>query len=230
MLKIENISKIEIYSDEWHMLRCGKMTSSRISCLMTDKEFAQGAITYIEHKVGESIAGQPSEEEEQLEDENTAWGNQYEPDLIREFQKRNNVQFLATQKLIHAENTRFSSTPDAIWIHSQASNQKEYNVSTFEGKCPRKYHRFLKLYKCKTAIDLYNTDKKYFWQVVDQMDNCDSAIGYFAAYHPMFPPNANYRQIEFKKMELWDYFKLLRQRKLSADKKFNELRAEILNG
>jgi putative phage-type endonuclease len=217
MLKKENISKAQIYTDDWQQCRRGKFTSSKISCLMGEKGLSSGAYTYIDQKLGEEMTGHVvSEDEMPLDDENTVWGNTYEPKAIELFHSKNKIQFLVTQKLIHAPNTRFSSTPDAIWVHGEASNQLEYNVSTLEVKCPRKFHRFNKLFRCKKPQDLLSAEPKYFWQVIDQMDNCDSAVGYFAVYHPLYPEGCNFRQIQFKKLELWDEFKKLKQRKTDA--------------
>jgi hypothetical protein len=216
MLKKDHISKAVIYSDEWQLIRRGKFTSSKISCLMSEKGLGAGAFSYIDQKLGELMTGHVVEEEEQVEDENTAWGNQYEPQAIAAFHERNKVQYLVTQRLIHAPDTHFSSTPDAIWVHGLSTNEVEYNVSTLEVKCPRKFHRYNKLYRCLTPQNLLKTDPRYFWQVLDQMDNCDSAVGYFAVYHPLYPADCNFRQIQFKKLELWDEFKRLRQRKQEA--------------
>jgi len=216
MLKIESITNASIYSDAWQMQRRGKFTSSKIHCFMGEKGLGNGAYTYIDQKLGEEMTGHVVSDEDDIEDENTAWGLQYEPEAVKEFHIRNKIEFLVTQKLIHAPGTRFSSTPDGIWVHGLATNQKEYNVSTLEVKCPRKFHRFNKLYRCNTPDDILKTESKYFWQVLDQMENCDSAVGYFAVYHPLYPPTCNYKQIQFKKIELWDEFKKLKKRKNEA--------------
>src|SRR6185312_10501432 len=77
-------------------------------------------------------------------------------------------------------------------------------VIPFEGKCPPVHHRFIKLYKCVTPIQLKHTEPIYFWQVITQMSFCGSIIGYFGAYNPLFP---NGRLIEFRQAELMDEFK-----------------------
>jgi len=228
MLHIDHISKVQIYSDEWQLLRRGKLTSSRFFTQMGEKPYTTGAMTYLYHKVGEELTGHICAEDEQFEDENTAWGNTYEPEAIRLFQKIKNVQYLATQKLIHNPNRRFSSTPDAIWIHGVCQNQVEYNVSTLEVKCPRKFHRFIPFRRCKTPAELKKISPMFYWQTLDQMWNCGSAIGYFMVYHPQFPEQANHRIIECRKMDLWDDFKLLEERKVLAEKKFDEIKAEML--
>lgn len=228
MLHIDHISKIQIYTDEWHQFRIGKLTSSRMHAIVGEKEFSQGAMTYIYQKVGEEITGHTTaDNDDQIEDENTVWGLKYEPEALSEFQEIKKINFLATQKLISNPDTRFSSTPDAIWIHGICINQTEYNVSTAEVKCPRKYHKFIPLWQCKTPSELKAFNKNYYWQTIDQMDNCGSAVGYFICYHPLFPKPNNMRIIEFKKMDLWDDFKLLTLRKKSAVAKFEELRFEL---
>jgi putative phage-type endonuclease len=226
MLKKSHISNIEIYSDEWHQFRLGKFTSSRIHAIMGES-LTEGFVTYVDQKVGEEMTGQTTAYDEEIEDENTAWGRQYEPEALKKFQVENKVNFLVTQKMISNPKSRFSSTPDAIWVHGESLDQTEYNVSTLEVKCPRKYHKFNKLFRCKTPQDLYKVSRPYYWQVLDQMDNCDSAVGYFACYHPLYPEWGQFRQIEFKKIDLWDDFKRLKQRKLLAEQKFHEFKAEF---
>lgn len=228
MLHKDHISRVQIYSEDWQLTRRGKFTSSRMFTQMGEKPLTQGAMTYIYHKVGEDLTGHTTAEDEQFEDENTAWGNTYEPEAIRLFQQMKGMQYLASQKLIHNPDKRFSSTPDAIWIHGVCRNEVEYNVSTLEVKCPRKFHRFIPFQRCKTPADVKELSKMFYWQVMDQMSNCGSAVGYFMVYHPQFPKQANHKIIEFKKMELWDDFKLLEQRKRLASEKFDQIRAEML--
>jgi hypothetical protein len=228
MLHKSWISDIEIYSEQWHQMRLGKATSSKMFTQTTDKPLTDGAWTYIYQKVGEELTGHTTAEDEQIEDENTIWGLTNEPIALQRFQEKMKVDFLATQKLIYHPDSRFSSTPDAIWIHGLALNGEEYNVSTNETKCPRKYHKFIPLYLCTTPAQLKAFNRNYYWQVLDQMDNCDSAIGYFCAFHPLFPEGSNLRIIEFKKIELWDDFKLLKQRKKLFVEKFEETRASFI--
>jgi len=223
MLHKDHICKVDAYTPEWHQLRLGRFTSSRIHCLMGEQPFTQGAMTYIYHKVGEKVTGRTTAEDEIIEDENTVWGNQYEPEAINKFGVKMGLEFLAVQKLILAPEKQFSSTPDAIWVKGICKNENEYNVRTVEVKCPRKYHKFIPYYMCETPAQVKKINNVYYWQTLDQLDNCGSAVGYLAFYHPLFPPESNMRIIEFNKMELWDDFKLLHERKLMAVEKFNEI-------
>lgn len=231
MLKVSHISNITIYSHEWDMARLGRFTSSRMNVLMGEKEIMDsGAMTYIYHKVGEKVTKKSmATEDDVIEDENTHWGRENEPMAIRKFGQKYGINFLVAQKLILDPESQFSSTPDAIWVHgASVIKTDEYNVSTLEVKCPRKFHKFIPLYKCKTPEDLKKFNKNYYWQVIDQMYNCDSAVGYFACFHPLFPEGKNMNVIEFKKIDLWPEFKKMKQRKEQAVRIFNETMADFL--
>lgn len=228
MLKKSHITNIEIYSDEWHEFRRGKFTSSKMVSLMGEDGLTKGSLTYIYQKVGEEITGISNDKEYDF-DEDMEWGKKHEPEAIRAFGNKMGIDFLVTQKIISNPGTRFSSTPDAICVHGECKlDDSEYQVSSAEGKCPRTYHRFIQFFLCKTPLDLYKLDKNYFWQTVDQMDQCGAAVGYFFVYHPYFPEGSNLNIITFKKMELWDYFKRLAARKKEAVQKFENIRQEML--
>lgn len=229
MLKKEFISNIQIYSDDWIKVRLGRFTSSKIDNLMGEKSLTTGAISYIHQKIGEELTGVCNATgEESVDNENTFWGKEYEPEAIKKFGQIKQLEYLVTQKVILNPYTRFSSTPDAIWVHGECLNQLEYNVSTVEVKCPPTYNNYIPLKKCKTPADIKRFKAKYYWQVLDQMENCGSALGYFMCYHPLFPEGANYNIIEFRKMDLWDDFKLLHNRKKQALENFEEIKKEIL--
>lgn len=227
MLKKSHITKFEVYGPEWQQSRLSKFTSSRISCLMGVKGISEGGRTYIYQKVGESLTGLSNDKEFGF-DEDLDWGNKYENDAIMGFGRKFGLQYLVVQKLIQDPATQFASTPDALWIHGECKlDDNEYNVSTLEVKCPRTYHNFIQLFRCKSPADLKKENSKYYWQVLDQMQNCGSAVGYFSAFHPFFPAPANQSVIKFRKMDLWDDFKLLELRKREAVKMFEDIRLEM---
>lgn len=230
MLKTAHISNITIYTGEWDLARLGRFTSSRIHVLMGDKPLSDGAMTYIYHKVGETLTNKTTAvDDDVIEDENTQWGKEYEPEAIRRFGTEKGIEFLVTQKMICNPETKFSSTPDAIWVHGKSVlKEDQYNVSTLEVKCPRKYHKFIPLWECKTPEQLKKFNKSYYWQVIDQMDNCDSAVGYFMCYHPLFPTHSNFNIIEFRKIDLWSEFKLMKERKQLALDQFLIIRNKFL--
>ena len=63
---------------------------------------------------------------------------------------------------------------------------------------------------------------------IDQMHQTGAAIGYFWVYHPLFPEGSNLKIIKFSKMELWDYFKKLADRKKIALQMYEEVRQIML--
>jgi hypothetical protein len=229
MLKKSHISNIQIYTNEWDIARLGRGTSSNISHIMGEKFTTQDCVSYVYQKAGELITMKSTAlEEDVIEDENTAWGRENEPAAIRRFGQIKQIEFLVTQKLIMNPDSHFSSTPDAIWIHSASVlKDDEYNVSTLEVKCPRKYPRYIPLWQCQTPEDLKKFSKKYYWQVIDQMDNCDSHIGYFACFHPLFPEATNMRIIEFRKIDMWPDFIKLKERKAMFVKYLDAIRLEF---
>lgn len=215
MLKTSHISNIQIYTQEWDDIRKGRFTSSKISEIIGDDGVTKSVgMGYIYQKAGEKITNKSmATEDDVIEDENTSWGRENEPAAIRKFGMIKGIEYLVTQKIILDPNSNESSTPDAIWIHGQSILKGgEYNVSTLEVKCPRKYNRFIPLWECDTPEKLRKYSKKYYWQVLHQMRICDSAVGYFACFHPLFPPDTNMRIIQFNKAELWDDFKKLNTR------------------
>lgn len=230
MLKKSHISNIQIYTQDWDNIRKGRFTSSKISEIMGEETVTRTTgMGYIYQKAGEKITNKSmADEDEVIEDENTAWGRDNEPAAIRKFGLTMGIEFLVTQKIILDPASNESSTPDAIWVHGQSVlKDDEYHVSSLEVKCPRKYNRFIPLWECTTPEELRKFSKKYYWQVIHQMRICDAAIGYFACFHPLFPPETNMRIIKFNKLDLWNDFKKMNERVEQANKIYERLRNQF---
>lgn len=218
MLHKSFISDIKIYSPEWNAVRSGRLTSSRIHVLLAEKNLTVGAMSYLYQKAGESITGHNTEDDDDIiEDENTAWGIMNEPLALNKFGLSRGIKYLVTQKVIYDPSGRTSSTPDALWIiDSSVFKEDCYNVATVEVKCPRKYPRFFPLFACNTPADLKLKNSSYYWQVIDQMSTCQAALGYFVVFNPTFPAHKNLKVIEFRKIDIWEDFRKLEQRKKEA--------------
>ena len=227
MLAKSKISNIEIGSEEWHKARLAKFTSSEIHNLI-----GTGFLKYVRMKVGEHMTGKSCKQEVNTE---AVWhGNLYEPEALRLFGQMMGIEFLFTQRLITEDGGRFGCTPDALILVRESPDGSQYEVEPVEVKCPPTYDNYLALYECETPQDLKDTDKKYYWQVIDQMDNCEALTGHFAAYHPDFK-KGNMKHIKFevnlpfigklgaKVFPIFDDLKLLRAKKKEAEIKFNEL-------
>lgn len=223
MLKVENISNVRIHTDEWRQSRLARFTSSMIYTLMGEKPFTQGAMTYIYERVGEEISGVPAKYE--ISTDATNWGLLHESDAIRKFGEFRGVEFLVTQVLIAAPGSRFGSTPDAILPIQKYGDA--YEVETIEVKCFPSYGHYIECALCNTPQELKKVDKAIFFQVLDQMDNCDAMKGNICFMHPDFKVGG-FKVLPFRKMELIEDFKLLKERKAMALQKFDEIRNKLI--
>lgn len=230
MLKTEyiGISKIDredwSYKEKWRTARLAKFTSSMIYTLMGETPFTQGAMTYIYERVGEDLSGVSAKQE--INTNATQWGLIHETKGIQKFGDYLGVPFLITQSLITVPGSKFGSTPDCIWTKKDFGDR--YEVETGEVKCYPSYSHYISCALCNTPEEIKKVDPKLFWQVIDQMDNCDCLVGYAILYHPDFK-FGGFKIIQFKKIELVKYFKLLRERKALAVEKFNEIRNKLIN-
>lgn len=226
MLKVEHISNVRIHTDEWRQARLSKFTSSMMYTQMGEKPFTKGAMTYIHERVGEELSGVPAKYE--ISTDGTNWGLLHESDNLRKFASFRGVDFLVTQVLITAPGSRFGSTPDAIIPLQKYSDAWE--VETVEAKCLPSYGLFVECALCNTAQEIKKISEasKFYWQCIDQMDNCDAMKGWLSFYHPDFKVGG-FKAIPFRKIELIEDFKLLKQRKLLAEEKFNEVRLKLIN-
>lgn len=223
MLNKNHISPIEIFSPEWFNFRLGRLTSSNIHAIIGG---SVGAHSYIYSKVGEELTGISLAQE--YDTDGMRHGNAYEVEAINKFGVYKGIEFMITQKLIGDPATKFSCTPDAIIVNSVGFDEASYNVSTVEVKCPLTYNAFISLALCDTPQDLKSESKQYYWQVLDQMDVCDALVGYFVCYHPNFK-EGKMNVIEFRKINLLEDFKLLRQRKTWALEVFQATKEKLLS-
>lgn len=237
MLSKSKISKVQILSDEWFDKRLGKFTSSEIHYLCGDKFLTIGCVHYIYRKVGEVLTGKSVKGE--IDTDAMRWGVIHEADAIRKFAKHRGLDYMVCQQLITEDGSFFGSTPDGLIVNRENSDKTAYDVSNVEVKCPPTYTNYIGLALCKTPQDLKYIDSKYYWQTLDQMDNCDCLTGYFVAYHPDFK-NGNMNVIEFRKMQevgieygkevkypIAKDIKFLQERKQMAISKFEEVKLQV---
>jgi hypothetical protein len=237
MLSKDNIYKINILSEDWIKGRLGKFTSSEISAL-TGKDFlTQGCLSYIYRKVGEKMSGKAAIGE--ITTEYTVHGLIHEAAAVRKFAQKKGLEWIVCQQLITSPTSRFGSTPDGIIVLNQSLDGTMYNVETVEVKCPPTYASYVGLALCKTPQDVKAENKQYYWQVLDQMLNCDCMKAYFVVYHPDFKLG-NMNIVEFRKMQpegieggkpvsypLVRDLKFLEERKAMAVQKMDEIYEQI---
>lgn len=237
MLKKSKISQITIHTDEWKASRLGKFTSSEIHNLM-----GSGYERYVRLKVGEVMTGLMSASwmasKSDVNTDAMAWGNLHENEALNKFGAKMGLPFLVAQKLISEEGSRFGCTPDALIVKRISPDETEYEVETVEIKCPPTYDNYLNLWVCETPQDVKAIKKEYYWQVLDQMDNCESLVGHFVAYHPDFK-SGNIKHLVFNSMQpeekkgqkifpIFNDLKALRSQKQKAVEDFIILRNKLL--
>lgn len=231
MLKKSRISQIKIHSDEWHAARLAKFTSSEIHYLT-----GSGFQRYVRLKVGEELTGKSAKGE--IDVEATRWGGFYEADAIQKFGQKMGLEFMIVQQLVTETDSRFGSTPDGLIVTRISPDETEYDVETVEVKCPITFDNYLLLFECETPQDLKSAKKEYYWQTLDQMDNCEAIKGHFVAYHPDFKAG-NMRHIVFeanqsistgvaKKFPIYDDLRFLREKKKEAVVEFEKLRDKLM--
>jgi YqaJ-like recombinase protein len=231
MLKKSKISAIKIHSDEWHQSRLAKFTSSEIHYLT-----GSGFNKYVRLKVGEEITGKPAKGE--IDVEATRWGGFYEAEAVQKFGQKIGLEFIIVQQLVADNIDRFGSTPDGLIVLRISPDGLEYEVETLEVKCPPTFDNYLLLFECETPQDLKVAKKEYYWQVLDQMDNCEAIKGHFIAYHPDFKVG-NMKHINFDKMQsitsskgkefpIHNDLKFLREQKRKAVEEFDRLRDKLM--
>lgn len=227
MLLKKNITQIEMGSNEWAAERLGKFTASKINLLMDEKDIGKGGLSYIRSRLGEELSGVSSDSG--IETDAMRHGLKYEVNALQEFQKLKNIppHLIRTQKLIRDAETRFSCTPDGIWIKSINEADTAYEVSTIETKCYG-YEKHIECCECSTPAEIKKVDKAGYWQTIDQMLQCDALFGYLSYYHPLFDIGG-FRVIEFRQSLLTTELKLLKQRKEQALNIFNEKRELLMN-
>lgn len=231
MLKKSKISAIKIHSDEWHHARLAKFTSSEIHSLV-----GSGFSKYVRIKVGEEITGRSAKGE--IDVEATRWGGFYEAEAVQKFGRKMGLEFMIVQQLVTEDGSRFGSTPDGLIVTRISPDDTEYEVETTEVKCPITFDNYLLLFECETPQDLKYAKKEYYWQVLDQMDNCEALKGHFIAYHPDFKAG-NMRHIVFdanqsiqtgkgKEFPIFQDLKNLREKKRQAVDAFESLRDKLM--
>lgn len=243
MLDVTKIDSTLIWESDWMRKRRGKITASKFGCLISDKshigKFSKGGETYLSALAMERVKGMAVIA--QFSSENTDYGNAYEPDAVRFFQKTTgrvvleNTGVQNNHKLIHL-NDCCCVTPDGLVALTPTEDTlfddsgQFMKVAPLEVKCPPK--RFLEFYQCVTPSDLKKAEKTYYWQQILQIYVVNSLIGWWGAYQPYTPPDPDLgtngteekmRIIEFKKIDLIEDFKKCSATLVHAEARLKEL-------
>lgn len=222
------------YFNGWLKSRLGKFTASRISCCMQLKGIGDTGMAYIRSRIFEELNEVSSEKE--IDTDSMRWGILHEVKALTFFAKDKNIIFdefgrvpIIVQKLVTDKESKFGCTPDGIWIHREfeQSDKTFVDCSPIETKCYQ-LARHLKCVMCDTPEKIKAVDPDAFWQLVMQMDECGSLVGYLVYYYPGLK-YGGLRVIEFRKINLTNEFKLFKQRKLQILEIYEQEKEIFLN-
>jgi len=217
----------ENYFNGWLLARLGKFTASKIACCMQVKGIGDTGMAYIRSRAFEELNGISSEKE--IDTEAMRWGLKHEPDALRAFVEYKGIQAdeigrvpIIAQKLVCEPGSKFSCTPDGIWIQREFEKDGEIWVSVIpeEVKCYQ-LARHLKCIVCDTPEKIKAVDPDAFWQLTMQMDECDAMEGYLIYYYPGLK-YGGLRVIHFRRINMTEDFKLLKTRKLEILKLYEQ--------
>lgn len=227
MLLIKNITKIAVDTPEWHSERLGKFTASKIHLLMDENSIGKGGLNYIRSRIGEELT--LTSNENSFETDAMRHGLMYEKNALNEFRILYKIEphLLRSQVLIRDEETKYSCTPDGIWIRSISTDEMAYEVATVETKCFG-YEKHIECCECSTPAEIKKVSKETYWQVIDQMLQCDALDGYLVFYHPLFKIGG-LKVIHFRKSLMTKEFRLLLDRKEMAMNIFDTKRELLIN-
>lgn len=248
MLKKSHISSIKAGTEQWHVARLAKFTSSEIHFLTYPTGLTDGSISYIRRKVGEELTGKPARDE--INTPATLHGQFHEADAVQKFaikmgcqlnfvQKEITQPVMIVQQLINEPGTRFGGTPDGLIVLRESPGGTEYEVETVEVKCPPSFDAYIELFECETPQDVKKAKREYYWQVLDQMLLCGAKRGHFVIYHPDFKAG-NHKSLIFNPLDpvfdtkgkktfpIYDDLKLLKERKELAEVKFDQIRSKLM--
>lgn len=217
MLKIDKISSIIPYSNEWWDSRLGRMTGSMISTICMPEGIGTGGMTYIRAKVCEKISRKPSEMN--ISTEATQWGVINEPIAVKYFQEVYSIPIIVTDKHL-IESEYYAVTPDGLIINKDFG--ENYDCETLESKSFPTYATHCQHCECNTAKDIKAINKKLFWQVIMQMFVADTMKGNAIFFHPDFPEESKLRlhRVAFNKIDLVPEFTFFKNRLIEAQKEF----------
>lgn len=232
----------KMHTDDWMRNRLSKFTASRIHELMGKKGLGEIGMNYIRTRVSEHLTQKSSEK--YITTESAERGLALEPDAIREFIKRHEIdpRFAYTQVMLQdmeevdgiLTDNRFSATPDIIWILNENQAGMAWNVIVGEVKCYEQLH-FMQVVKIENPLQLKEEDPQLYWQLLFQMEVAETLEGYAVFFNPDFMVGA-YKEVHVR--VIWkhtddkgkesypvkDDLNLLKLRKKEAMKEFNELR------
>ena len=184
-INIDEINTTEVIqgSDEWFAVRLGKITASRLNDLMKKTKYGESTYkTRLRMELAiERITGKPSGDtfmNKAMHD-----GIEREPDARLLFEAVTGKEVALCGSFDHANVVNTSASPDGLLRGENA---------VLEIKCPTHVTHAKNLMA-------KGMDSRYINQIQWQMACTESTHGYFASYHPDFPPELRLKYVRVER-------------------------------
>jgi putative phage-type endonuclease len=184
-INIDTINTTEVIqgSDEWFAVRLGKITASRLNDLMKKTKYGESTYkTRLRMELAiERITGKPSGDtfmNKAMHD-----GIEREPDARKLFEAVTGKEVALCGSFDHEDVVNTSASPDGLLRGENA---------VLEIKCPTHVTHAKNLMA-------KGMDSRYINQIQWQMACTESTHGYFASYHPDFPPELRLKYVRVER-------------------------------
>jgi hypothetical protein len=195
----------------------GLIESSHIHLFCRKSGIGKEAIDHIYSKVGEAITGVSNKRVFGF-NEAYDWQVVNEPEAISIFAEKNGIgQILSNLTVKNADNEIFCTMPTGLnLLIVNQKNPDEYACEPVYCKCPYDQEQFVRFKMLSAASQVKQHFPKYYWRLLDYMDNCNATAATLFVYHPLFPDGGQTHQISFRATLVWEDLYFLKERKAKA--------------
>ena len=216
---------------EWHRLRCGCITGSKVADIMKsgrkkDEIFSETAKAYLFQVAGERLFNpaflndddifQDYIDQVSVSTKAMQWGSDQEDAAKSLFMQMNFPECEITElsSCKHDTIPYFAASPDGA-IYGRDGE----NIKIIEVKCPNinTYMKYRTL--IHDAVSLKETESKYYWQMMAEMSCTGATSGIFITYCPWLSKPIHWAEIE----RVEDDIKLMEDRVILANDFINEI-------
>ena len=222
---------VEQRSLEWHRLRCGCITGSKVADIMKsgrkkDEIFSETAKAYLYQIAGERLFNpaflndddifQDYIDQVSVSTKAMQWGSDHEDAAKSLFMQMNFPECEITElsSCKHDTIPYFAASPDGA-IYGRDGE----DIKIIEVKCPNinTYMKYRTL--IHDAVSLKETESKYYWQMMAEMSCTGATSGIFITYCPWLSKPIHWAEIE----RVEDDIKLMEDRVILANDFINEI-------
>lgn len=211
-MKADQIVNVSQLSADFDQYCIGRIFSNSASILATPKSLPTAEYTkYLNRKVAEIITGKIDYNEfskpQSFFTENADWDIVVKAEAIGLL--RGESSDLLGETVV-ANTECFGSVLDG---YLPTTGEQGMPIAVH---CPKSHADFVSLLQIKSIADIKTTAQKYYWRLIDDMLNTNSAEGIYFAYHPDFGGRS--KKISVGLVAVWEDAKLLKERKGAAAK------------